>query len=217
MVAAILGRKVGMTRVFDEAGMIVPVTVIQAGPCTVLQVKTAAGKDGYDAVQLGFEPVKAHRSTRPLIGHAAKAGVGPVRFIREVRLGEAADQQPGDQITVELFREREVKYVDVVGTSKGMGFAGVMRRHGFGGQPDSHGTERKHRSPGSIGSHGSGATGRGIKKGKAMAGHMGHERCTARNHKLVAVDPENHMLLIKGSVPGPNGGFVVVRESKTKS
>jgi large subunit ribosomal protein L3 len=216
MVAAILGRKVGMTQVFDEAGSAVPVTVIQAGPCTVLQVKSASGKDGYDAVQLGFEPLKAHRSSRPLIGHAAKAGVAPLRFIREVRLGEAADRQPGDQITVELFKERDVKYVDVTGTSKGAGFAGVIARHGFGGQPASHGTERKHRSPGSIGSHASGALGRGIKKGKRMGGHMGDERCTVRNHKLVSVDIENHMLLIKGSVPGPNGRLVVVRESKAK-
>ena len=216
MLAAILGKKVGMTRVFDESGAAVPVTVVQAGPCTVLQIKSSDGGDGYNAVQLGYEQVAAQRSTRPLIGHAGKAGVGPLRFVREVRLGEPADKALGDEITVGVFEEREVKYVDVSGVSKGRGYAGTMRRYGFGGQPATHGTERKHRSPGSIGGHAPGALGRGIKKGKRMAGHMGHEVCTVRNHALVGVDTENHMLLIRGSVPGPAGSFVVVRESKAK-
>lgn len=216
MVAAILGKKVGMTRIYDEAGAVVPVTVIQAGPCKVLQVKSRTGPDGYDAVQLGFEPLKPQRASRPLIGHVAKAGSAPLRFIREIRLVEPTDRRPGDEITVELFEQRAVKFVDVTGTSKGRGFAGAVRRHGFGGQPASHGTERKHRSPGSIGGHAPGATGRGIKKGLRMAGHYGHARRTSRNQLLVRIDKEHHMLLVKGSVPGPNGGYVVVRESKTK-
>ncbi len=216
MVAAILGKKVGMTRVFDETGAAVPVTVVQAGPCTVLQVKSGGGKDGYDAVQLGYEPVKAHRSSWAMIGHAGKVGAPPVRFVREIRLLEATDKSAGEEVTVGVFEERGVKFVDVVGTSKGRGFSGVMRRHGFAGQSATHGTERKHRAPGSIGGHAPGATGRGIKKGKRMPGHMGNERCTVRNHALVGVDTENHVLLIKGSIPGPAGGLVIVRESKTK-
>ena len=216
MVAAILGRKIGMTRVFDEQGVSVPVTVIQAGPCRVRQVRRSEGKDGYDAVQLGFEAIKPRRSTRPMIGHAGKAGSEPVRFVREIRLSEPTDTELGAELTVALFTQQEVKYVDIVGTSKGRGFAGVMRRHNFGGQPASHGTERKHRSAGSIGGHAPGALGRGIKKGKRMPGHMGHQRCTVRNQALVGVDAERHVLLVRGSVPGPNGSYVMVRASKTK-
>jgi large subunit ribosomal protein L3 len=218
MIAAILGRKVGMTQVYDDEGRIVPVTVIQAGPCTVTQVKCADGKDRYDAVQLGYLDVKPHRSTKPLIGHAAVAGTGPKRFTREIRLDEAADVQPGSVITVELFEEKEIKFVDVVGTTKGHGFAGVMSRWGFGGQPASHGTERKHRSPGSICSGATQAArgGRGLRKGKHMAGHDGHVRRTSRNQRLVAIDKEKDLLLVKGSVPGANGSFVVVRQAKTK-
>lgn len=217
MVAAILGKKVGMTQVFDEAGVFVPVTVVQAGPCPVLQVKRSGGVDGYDAVQLGFEETKPHRSTRPMIGHAGKVGASPVHFVREIRLGETADGEAGDVVTVGVFTEREVKYVDVMGTSKGRGFSGGMRRHGFGGQPASHGVERKHRSGGSVSGHSPGALGRGIRKGKRMPGHYGAARCTVKNNELVAVDTENNLLLIRGSIPGPNGGYVVVRESKTKS
>jgi large subunit ribosomal protein L3 len=214
MLSALLGKKIGMTQVYDDDGNIHPVTVIQAGPCSVLQVKTAVS-DGYDAVQLGFEDVKPHRTTKPLIGHAAKSGSAPKKFIREYRLGDGpTDVETGAVLTVEAFEG--VEYVDVIGTTKGKGFAGVMKRHHFGGQPASHGTERKHRSPGSISAH---ATNRGwggdIKKGKKMAGHMGAVRCTSRNHKLVGIDKENNLLLIKGAVPGANGGFVIVRVSKT--
>lgn len=218
MVATLLGKKIGMTRVYTEDGKAVPVTVIQAGPCSVLQVK-ASGQtpDGYDAVQLGFEDVKPHRSTLPLIGHAAKSGTGPKRFVREIRMSEPPETSTGDVWTVELFASAQVRYVDVTGTTKGRGFAGVMKRHGFGGQPGSHGTERKHRSPGSIGGHANLGLGRNIKKGKPMAGHMGHARRTSRNQELVRVDRENNLLLVKGSVPGPNGGYVVVRQAKTKS
>jgi len=217
MLAAILGRKIGMTQVYDERGVSVPVTVIQAGPCTVLQVKSADGRDGYNAVQLGYQDVKPHRSTKPMIGHAAAAGTGPKRFVREVRVDGAADVKPGDVVTVEVFEQNQVRYVDVVGTTKGHGFSGVMKRHGFGGQPSSHGTERKHRSPGAIGAM-AGQRGRGrcIKKGKRMAGHWGHERRTSRNQRLIRVDKDNDLLLVKGSVPGANGSFVMVRQAKTK-
>lgn len=216
MVAALLGRKLGMTQVFDEAGRAVPVTVIQAGPCAVLQVKTTA-TDGYDAVQMGFEDVKAHRSTLPQIGHAAKANTGPKRCIREVRYPDGPpEQEPGDVWTVEVFDD--VQYVDVEGITKGRGFAGGMKRHGFGGQPASHGTERKHRAPGSISSHGSDlGHGGNVKKGKRMAGHMGHVRRTSRNHELVGIDKVRHLLLVRGGIPGPNGGQVMIKRSATKT
>jgi len=214
MLPALLGKKIGMTQVYDEAGTLQPVTVIEAGPCSVLQVKTRQ-TDGYDAVQLGFEQVKPHRAKKPQIGHAAKAGVRATRLVQEVRLPEPAEGvEPGQVITVEIFEN--APYVDVIGRSKGKGFAGVMKRHGFGGQPASHGTERKHRSPGSIGGHSNNAGKSGkIKKGKRMAGRMGHVRCTSRNHRLIKVDKENNLLLIKGAVPGANGGYVHVRVSKT--
>ncbi|MBN1342228.1 MAG: 50S ribosomal protein L3 [Phycisphaerae bacterium] len=226
MVAALLGKKVGMTQVYDEAGRAVPVTVIQAGPCRVLQVKTE-DKDGYNAVQLGYGDVKAHRSTMPQIGHAAKAGTTPKRFVRELRLGEApvldAEGEPQDgearlgaTWTVKVFDE--VQFVDVVGTTKGRGYAGVMRRHHFGGQPASHGTERKHRSPGSISSHGSDlGHGGNLKKGKRMAGQLGNVRRTSRNHVLVGVDTVRNLLLVRGGIPGPIGGHVMVKASVTKT
>lgn len=216
MVAALLGKKVGMTRVYTEGGEVVPVTVIQAGPCSVLATKSTGGADKYDAVQLGFEDVKPHRSTLPMIGHAAKAGTGPKRLIREVRLNEAPQANPGDVWTVELFESAKIRFVDVIGTTKGRGYAGAMRRHHFGGQPGSHGTERKHRSPGGIGGMAQRGRGRCIKKGKRMAGHLGNARRTSRNQELVSVDKENNLLLVKGSIPGPNGGYVVVRQAKAK-
>lgn len=216
MLAAILGKKIGMTQVYDAKGVIQPVTVVQAGPCSVLQVKTVE-IDGYNAVQLGFEDVKARRALQPEIGHAAKANSRPKKFIREVRLQDAVtDVQLGQMVTVEAFDG--VTLVDILGTSKGKGFQGVMKRHHFGGQPASHGTERKHRSPGSIAAHG---TNRGwggdIKRGKRMAGHMGMAHSTNRNHSLVAIDKENNLLLIKGSVPGANGGFVFIRATTKKT
>jgi len=216
MIAAILARKIGMTKVFDQEGTAIPVTVVQAGPCTVMQVRTQE-RDGYDAVQLGYREVKPHRSTLPMIGHAAGAGTGPKRFIREIRLNEPTHKAVGDVVTVDIFEEAGVEYVDVAGITKGRGFQGGMKRYGFGGMPASHGTERKHRAPGSISSHGA-DLGRGgnIKKGKKMAGHMGHARRTARNQRLVGIDKEQGLLLIRGSVPGPNGGYVVVRKAKTK-
>ena len=213
MTPALLGRKVGMTRVYDESGAVVPVTVVQCDQNNVTQVKTVEN-DGYHAVQLGFEDIKAKFSTFPLIGHAAKAGVGPKKHFAEIRFKDATDKKPGDAVTVDLFND--VKYVDVIGVSKGKGFAGVMKRHHFGGQPASHGTERKHRSPGAIASH---ATNRGNsgkpKRGLRMAGHMGSDQVTTRNHPLVKIDPTNGLLLIKGALPGANGSLLFVRKSVT--
>ena len=213
MTPALIGRKVGMTRIYDEKGAVVPVTVVEAGPCAVTQVKTVE-IDGYNAVQLGFGDIKAKFSNFPLIGHAAKAGVGPKKAFREIKLKDATDKKAGDTVTAEIFND--VKYVDVIGVSKGKGTAGVMKRHHFGGQPASHGTERKHRSPGSLASR---ATWRGQsgkpKKGVRMAGHMGSDQVTTRNHSLVKIDAANNLLLIKGALPGPNGSLLFVRKAVT--
>lgn len=213
MIQAILGKKVGMTQVYDETGNLLPVTVVQAGPCAVTQVKTVE-TDGYDAVQIGFDDLKTHRAPKPQIGHVAKAGVKPKRSYREIRLSEPTDLEPGSAVTVEAFEG--VQFVDVISTSKGKGFAGGMKRHNFKGQLASHGVERKHRSPGSIASHSSNAgTGPKLKKGKRMAGQLGNVRCTTRNHQLVGVDADKNLLLIKGGIPGANGQLVFVRKSKT--
>ena len=213
MIAAMLGKKIGMTQVFDDDGTLHPVTVVHAEPCVVLQVKSDE-TDGYHAVQIASGDVKAHRATQPQIGHAAKAGSGPKQFVREIRLTEAADAEVGQEISVETFDD--VRYVDVVGTSKGRGFAGVMKRHNFKGMGDGHGVKRQHRHGGSISSHGSDlGHGGTVKKGKRMAGHMGSARVTSRNHRLIAVDKENNLLLIKGALPGANGQMVLVRVSKT--
>ncbi|HMN95664.1 MAG TPA: 50S ribosomal protein L3 [Phycisphaerales bacterium] len=212
MPAAILGRKIGMTRMFTDDGKNIPVTVISAGPCFVTQVKTTE-TDGYSAVQIAMEDVKARRSTMAVMGHDAKAGVAPKRLHREIRMeddAEASQYSLGQEIGVAALEG--LKFVDVIGTSKGKGFAGTMKRHHFKGLCASHGTERKHRSPGSIGSHG---TDRGhgakIKKGKRMAGQLGNERVTIRSLDLVSIDPENNLLLVKGAVPGPRSGIVFVR------
>ena len=177
-------------------------------------MKTEDGKDKYNAVQLGFEQIKPKFSTFPLMGHTAKAGLGPIKHFAEIRLKDPTDLAPGATVNVEIFNG--VEYVDVIGTSKGKGFAGVMKRHHFGGQCASHGTERKHRSPGSIASH---ATWRGQcgkpKKGLRMAGHMGADQVTTRNHPLIKVDGANNLLLIKGALPGPNGALLFIRKSIT--
>lgn len=212
----LLGKKIGMTQVYDDSGSLLPVTVIQAGPCTVLQVKTVES-DGYTAVQLGYEQLKTSKSKKPEMGHAKKAGTGPKRLVQEMRLSEDQEigYKPGDTVTVSEFRED--KYVDVTGTSKGKGFAGVVKRHGFHGFPATHGTERKHRAPGSLASFASDAgKGGNLKKGKKMAGHMGNETVTTKNHALVSVDEENNVLVVKGSVPGPAGGYLVIKTAKGK-
>jgi large subunit ribosomal protein L3 len=214
MTPALLGKKVGMTRVYDAKGAIIAVTVVEVEPNVITQVKTADGKDGYNAVQLGYEECKPKFSTFPMIAHCAKAGATPRRHFAEVRLKAPTDRKLGETLNVSLFDG--VKFVDVIGVSKGKGFAGVMKRHHFGGQPASHGTERKHRSPGSIASR---ATWRGQcgkpKKGVRMAGHMGMDQVTTRNHPLVQVDAAKNLLLIKGCLPGPNGALVYVRKSIT--
>ncbi|HWB54039.1 MAG TPA: 50S ribosomal protein L3 [Tepidisphaeraceae bacterium] len=213
MTPALLGKKIGMTRVYDEKGAVVPVTIVQAGPCSVTQVKTAE-TDGYHAVQLGFKEIKPKFSNFALIGHCAKTGTSPRKHFREIRGKDATDVTAGSTINVDVFKD--VQFVDIIGTSKGKGTAGVMKRHHFGGQPATHGTERKHRSPGSIASR---ATWRGQcgkpKKGVRMAGHMGMDRVTTRNHPLVKIDSENNLLLIKGALPGPNGGLLFIRKSHT--
>lgn len=211
MALSLLGRKVGMTRVFNDAGVNVPVTVLQLGPCVVTQVRTPE-KDGYSAVQIGFEEVKPRRSTIPVIGHDAKAGVGPQRVHREflVDAKDAANYALGQSLTVKEFAGN--LFVDVVGISKGKGFQGTMKRWNFKGQYASHGTERKHRSPGSIGSLCSNrGFGGGLAKGKKMAGHMGAVRRTCRSLDIVRIDEENNLMLVKGSVPGANTGIIEVR------
>lgn len=210
----LLGKKVGMTQVYDDLGNLVPVTVIQAGPCVVMQVKTTQ-TDGYNAVQLGFDDIKPIRSKNPQIGHAQKANTTPKKFIKEMRLADDTEQpyEVGNSVTVSVFAKD--KFVDVVGTSKGKGFAGVMKRHGFGGFPGSHGTERKHRAPGSQAGYGTDrGHGGNIKKGKKMAGHLGNRRVTTKNHKLVEIDQEKNLLVVKGPVPGPAGCYCIVRSAK---
>ncbi|MDA0803380.1 MAG: 50S ribosomal protein L3 [Planctomycetota bacterium] len=208
----ILGKKIGMTRWFTEEGKNIPVTVIQAGPCRVTQVKTVES-DGYAAVQLAFDELKARNSTQPVIGHDLKAGTETYRVHREVRCDNDAESGAFELgQTVDLSILEGVKFVDVIGTSKGKGFQGGMVRHGFKGFTASHGTERKHRAPGSIGSHG---TDRGhgakIKKGKKMAGHMGDERVTMRSLDIVSIDLTKNMLVVKGAVPGATNGDLIIR------
>ncbi len=212
MPAALLGRKVGMTRLYTEEGRSIPVTVIQAGPCYVSQIKTVE-TDGYNAIQIGFEDIKGRNSTMPLIGHDGKSGLGPKRFHREFRVSEdeLANYEVGQAIDVEVFGES--KYVDVIGTSKGKGFAGPMKRHGFKGFSATHGTERKHRAPGSVGGRSAYLGGGRPKKGIRMGGHMGHERVTVRSVDVVRRDKSKNLLIVKGPVPGPNGGLLIIREA----
>lgn len=212
MPAVLLGRKIAMTRVYDESGNNVPVTIMQAGPNHVSQIKTVE-TDGYNALQLAFSDVKGRRSTFPMIGHDAKAGLTPKRHHREVRTSDeqVAEALPGQTLTVDVFEG--IRYVDVSGTSKGKGYAGGMKRWGFKGQPASHGTERKHRAPGSVGGRASNAgTGR-PKKGGKKAGQYGNVRQTVRSLEVVQLDKDNNFLVVKGAVPGPNQGLVVIREA----
>ena len=209
---AILGKKVGMTQIFDEHGDAIPVTVIEAGPCYVTQVRTVES-DGYSAVQLGFEETKLQRLTKGEKGHLERNDLPPLRYLREFRVREDELPEEGQKVLVDVFEVGD--FVDVVGRSKGRGFAGVMKRHGFGGFPASHGTERKHRAPGSISSFASNAgTGGGPKRGKRMAGHMGNRRITSKNHSLVAIDEEKNLLIVKGAVPGPAGGYCMITTAK---
>ena len=210
IVKGILGTKLGMTQVWDENNKIVPVTVIQAGPCVVTQVRTPE-QDGYNAVQLGFGAVKAKKVTKPEAGHFAKADVTPRKHLVELRTADASEFELGQELTAEVFADGEI--VDVTGTSKGKGTAGVMKRHGFHGLRASHGVHRKHRSPGSIG--GCATPGR-VFKGLRMAGRMGNNKVTVQNLKIHAVDAERGLLLVRGAIPGNNGSLVVVRSAAKK-
>jgi large subunit ribosomal protein L3 len=228
MSKGILGRKVGMTQIYDEAGLCIPVTVVQAGPCHVLQVRTKE-QDGYDAVQLGFLDKPRRLASRSERGHVAKleskrskklataggqpgekAGCEPQRFIRELR-GPVGDLKVGGQVTVESLDG--VKKVDVTGLTKGRGFTGAMKRHNFAGQRATHGVKKVHRHMGGTGALAANRGGGRMKKGKKMPGRYGHERVTIRNVKLVKVDKDNNLLLINGCVPGPNGSYVIIRET----
>jgi len=206
-VKAILGEKLGMTQVFTDEGRAIPVTVVQAGPCIVAQIRTQ-DRDGYSAVQLGFGEVKESRVTKPMKGHFAKGGVTPAKHLVEVRTDDASEYEIGSQVTVEKFAPGE--HVDVIGISKGKGFAGVMKRHNFHGKPDSHGTERKHRSTGSVGA---GTTPGRVFKGMKGPGHLGHDRTTILSLEVVESDVERNLLLIKGAIPGPAGAIVVIRNA----
>ncbi|HEX4101116.1 MAG: 50S ribosomal protein L3 [Pseudonocardiaceae bacterium] len=204
-VTGILGTKLGMTQVFDDNNRIVPVTVVAAGPCVVIGIRTQE-KDGYPAVQLAYGAIDPRKVTKPVAGQYAAASVTPRRHLVELRTVDAAEYQIGQEVTAEVFAVGTV--VDVVGTSKGKGTAGVMKRHGFKGLGASHGTQRKHRSPGSIGGC---ATPSRVFKGTRMAGRMGNVRVTTQNLTVHRVDAESGLLLIKGAVPGPKGGLVLVK------
>jgi len=204
-VRGLLGEKLGMTQVWDAQGRLVPVTVVQASPNVVTQVRTPE-KDGYAGLQIAFGAIDPRKVTKPLAGHFAAAGVTPRRHVTELRTADAGEYSLGQEITVTVFEAGQ--RIDVVGTTKGKGTAGVMKRHGFKGLGASHGTQRKHRSPGSIG--GCATPGR-VFKGLRMAGRMGHVRQTTQNLTVHAVDAERGLILVKGAVPGPRGGLVLVR------
>jgi large subunit ribosomal protein L3 len=206
-VKVILGKKVGMTQVFSENGEAVPVTVIEAGPCYVTQVKTPE-RDGYTAVQLGFDEVKSQRLSSGEKGHLERNDLPPLRHLREIRVREL-DVEEGQRILADVFEVGD--WVDVVGNSKGRGFAGVVKRHGFGGGPKTHGQSDRHRSPGSIGAC---ATPGRVWKGLRMAGRMGNKRITAASQRVELVDPERNLLAVRGSVPGANGGLVMVKQAR---
>jgi large subunit ribosomal protein L3 len=203
----ILGTKLGMTQVFDETGQVVPVTVVQAGPCVVTAIRTP-DNDGYSAVQIGFGEIDPRKVTKPVAGLFEKAGVTPRRYVAEIRTENASEYELGQEVTASVFEAGQ--HVDVTGKSKGKGTAGVMKRHGFRGLSSSHGTQRKHRAPGSIG--GCATPGR-VFKGLRMAGRMGAERTTVQSLTVHAVDNDKNLLLIKGAVPGPRGGLVMVRSA----
>ncbi|WP_349263477.1 50S ribosomal protein L3 [Actinocrinis sp.] len=204
-IKGVLGEKLGMTQVWDAENRVVPVTVVKAGPCVVTQVRETE-KDGYAAVQIAFGEIDPRKVNKPRKGHFDKAGVTPRRHLVELRTDDAAEYSLGQEITAEVFEVGQ--RIDVVGTSKGKGTAGVMKRHNFRGLGSSHGTQRKHRSPGSIGAC---ATPGRVFKGVRMAGRMGNARVTVQNLTVHAVDAEKGLLLIKGAVPGPNGGVVLVK------
>jgi len=202
----LIGKKVGMTQIFDDAGNAVPVTVIEAGPCYVTQVRTLEN-DGYSAVQLGFEETKPHKLTGGELGHLKKHDLPPLKYLKEFRTKE--DLETGQELTVEVFDEGE--RVDVVGKPKGRGFAGVVKRHGFAGGPKTHGQSDRLRAPGSIGAT---TTPGRVYKGKRMAGRMGNHFVTSENLLVARIDNEKNLIAVRGSVPGPKGSVVVVKEAR---
>jgi large subunit ribosomal protein L3 len=206
MLKGLLGLKLGMTRVFTEDGLWIPVTLLQAGPCTVVQRKTR-DTDGYEAVQVGFGDKKEKRCTKPLLNHFKKAGVDPKRVLREFQVEDESPLKPGDEIRTDIFKKGD--RIDVSGLSKGRGFAGVVKRHGFAGGPSSHGSNF-HRRPGSAGAS---ATPSKIVKGKKLPGRMGHGSVTVQNLEIVDVDPEKNLLVVRGAIPGANGGVIVVKHT----
>ena len=207
MVKAIIGKKVGMTQIFDDKGKVIPVTVIEAGPCVVVQKKTAA-TDGYDAIQLGFEDIKESRLTKPEAGHIRKAGVAAKKHLKEFRLEDTSGFSVGDELKAGVFSQGDK--VDATGISKGKGYAGVIKRHGAGRTPTSHGGGPVHRHAGSMGS---GTDPSRIFKGKMGAGHMGAEQVTIQNLDVVKVDPELNMIALRGAIPGPKGGIVYLKNT----
>ena len=207
MRVGLLGRKVGMTQIFEENGIAVPITVVECGPCTVLQVRTME-RDRYHAVQLGFDDKKRKSATQAERGHAKKADAEPKRYVREIRQESAVDVAIGAILAVNVFDG--IKQVDVTGTSKGRGFSGVIKRHGFKGLRATHGVKRMHRHPGSSGPSADPAR---TRKGIRKPGQYGNARVTVRNLKVVRVDHENNLILLRGAVPGPNGGYLTVRQT----
>lgn len=203
----ILGKKVGMTQIFDENGIVVPVTIIEAGPCFVTQRKTQ-DKDGYDAIQLGFHEVKENKVNKPIAGHLKKSGAPAIKYMREFRVSNPGDYEEGQKIDVSVFSVGDK--VDVVGTSKGKGFAGVVKRHHFKGGPKTHGQSDRWRAPGSVGA---GSTPGRVFKGTRMAGRMGNQRVTVQNVRIALVDPDKNLLGIKGAVPGGKNGLVIISEA----
>jgi len=203
----LIGKKIGMTQLFGESGEAIPVTIIKAGPCSIVQKKTE-DKDGYKAVQLGFEDKKENGVNKPRRGHFAKVGVTPKRMLKEFRADDIDVYEAGKEIKVDIFKEKDL--VNITGVSKGKGFSGVMKRWGFAGGPASHGTHKWHRRPGSIGSS---AYPSRVFKGKKMAGRVGAEQVTCRNLRVIKVDLDQSLLLVKGAVPGCNGGYLIIVKS----
>jgi large subunit ribosomal protein L3 len=204
----LIGKKLGMAQIFDDAGHMIPVTIIEAGPCFVAQVRTMEN-EGYSAIQLGFLESSKKRLTAGELGHLQKASLPPLRYLREFPIDASQAPKPGDRVGVEIFQTGEK--VDIIGTSKGKGFQGGVKRHGFRGGPKTHGQSDRQRAPGSIGST---TTPGRVYKGKRMAGHMGASRMTSSNLKVAMVDAERNLLGVLGSVPGPKGGIVVIREAR---
>ncbi|MFN2153278.1 MAG: 50S ribosomal protein L3 [Anaerolineales bacterium] len=207
MLKGLLGKKIGMTQIFDENGAAIPVTIIEAGPCYVTQIREVE-TDGYSAVQLGFEEAKPKRLTGGQLGHLKRNDIAPLRYLREFRTKDA-DLSTGDQLTVSVFETGD--HVDITGTSKGRGFAGVVKRHGFAGGPKTHGQSDRQRATGSIGA--TSGTAR-VFKGKRMPGHMGNQRVTSQNLKIVLIDTERNLIGVRGAVPGPKGGLLVIKEAR---